>query len=106
MFIPIELVTKRKNEGDTSKYDLLADFADVVISGDSNTINEHRNLISNHYGVECVVEASANIGLFSMLDRIANATGIVLETPMLEASKDFRHDLKINQYKSAKNSLG
>ena len=51
------------------------------------------------------MEASATVATFSMLDRIANATGIPLEAEMVKMSEDFREDLGINSYYSASNTL-
>ena len=51
------------------------------------------------------MEAAATVATFSMLDRIANATGIPLETEMVKMSADFREGLGINNYYSAGNTL-
>ncbi len=57
-------------------------------------------------GSGATIEAAATAANFSMLDRVANAVGIQIESMAIEQTEDFRGELGINQYVSAANTLG
>ena len=88
-----------------SSSELLIEFTDHLVDGSYKKLPNLRRRIINEIGQIALVEASATVATFSMLDRIANATGIPLEAEMVKMSEDFREDLGINSYYSASNTL-
>ena len=84
---------------------LLIEFTDNLVALDSDKLSDSRQKIIDTLGYTVLVEAAATVATFSMLDRIANATGIPLETEMVKMSADFREGLGINNYYSAGNTL-
>ena len=87
------------------KSNLLIEFTDQLVGLDSDKLSDSRQKIIDTLGYTVLVEAAATVATFSMLDRIANATGIPLETEMVKMSADFREGLGINNYYSAGNTL-
>ena len=84
---------------------LLIEFTDHLVGLNTDKLSDSRQKIIDTLGYTVLVEAAATVATFSMLDRIANATGIPLETEMVKMSADFREGLGINNYYSAGNTL-
>jgi hypothetical protein len=53
-----------------------------------------------------LVQAAAIVGCFSMQDVAANPIGIPLESVFVKDTEDFRAEFGINDYPSARNTLG
>ena len=84
---------------------ILIEFTDHLVGLDTDKLADSRQKIIDTLGYTVLVEAAATVATFSLLDRIANATGIPLETEMVKMSADFRESLGINNYYSAGNTL-
>ncbi len=50
--------------------------------------------------------AAAVVAGFMQMDRIADATGIPLDDFVADATSDFREDFDLNNFGSARNTLG
>lgn len=83
----------------------LLDFADAVLAAGSDSLGRARDTLQRTLGDGALVQCAAIAANFSMNDRVANATGIVLEPMFVRGSADFRAALGINQYPSARNTL-
>ena len=83
--------------------ELLA-FCDAVLGRDRDHLNHVRRLLHDSLGPKAVVAAAAIAASFSKNDRVANGCGIPSELWMLRNSKDIRHALGLNSYRSAANT--
>lgn len=84
----------------------LVRFTAAITGKDTDVLNAAREAVVVKLGSQALVSASMVAANFSMLDRIANAIGISLDSMMLKPSADIRELLSINQYPSAVNTLG
>ena len=84
--------------------DTLLAFADAINGDDVAALDTARNAIVSRLGQGALVEASAIAANFNMNDRIANATGIPMERMFLEDSAEYRQQLGIDNYPSARNT--
>ena len=103
--VSLASVIDRSDETGLDHGNLLIDFTDELIGRNGKALDQVRNKLTDKLGKRAIVEASATVATFSMLDRIANAIGIPLEKNMVDMSEDFREQLGINGYYSAKNTL-
>ena len=81
-------------------------FASALAGSDPDALAAAREAVAKRLGPAAVVAASIIAANFSMLDCVANAIGISVDSMILEPSADFRAALGINQYPSARNTLG
>ena len=86
--------------------DILLAYADAIYASDSGELERTREQVPSRMGSGAAIEAAATAANFSMLDRVANAVGIQIESMAIEQTEDFRGKLGINQYVSAANTLG
>lgn len=84
----------------------LVEFVDALLGPDAGRLVQARAALVALLGYEGLLGASAIAANFSRNDRIANATGIPLEKDFVEQSEDFRAVLGINDFLSARNTLG
>jgi hypothetical protein len=82
----------------------LVKFADAITGVSTDALNVARDAVVSEMGSPAVVSASVIAANFSMLDRIANAIGISLDSMMVKPSADIRELLGINKYSSAANT--
>ncbi len=84
----------------------LLQFADALIgSATEGDLEEARRRVAAEVSPEGLVSAAIIAANFSKNDRIANALGIPLEEQFIRDSEDFREQLGINSFPSARNSL-
>ncbi|MCZ6892721.1 MAG: hypothetical protein O7H40_01575 [Gammaproteobacteria bacterium] len=86
--------------------DRLLAFAGTVLGTDTEALANARNALVERLGGDALVAASLIAGNFSRNDRVADAIGIPMEADFLNKSEDFREDLGINGFLSARNTLG
>lgn len=86
--------------------EVLLAFADACVGNDVTALNMARADLVSKMGGGALVQAAAIAGNFSMNDAAANAIGIPMESLFLGDSEDYRQDLGINDFPSARNSLG
>lgn len=106
--LPVNLkaMTDRTLDLELANGEILLAFADACVGNDLSALNEARAEIVGKMGSGALVQAAAIAGNFSMNDTAANAIGIPMESMFLGDSEDYRSELGINDYPSAKNSLG
>ena len=85
--------------------DILLAYADAIYASDDGELEKTRAQVRKQMGSGATVEAAATVANFSMLDRIANAVGIQIESMAIGQTEDFREELGINDYVSAANTL-
>jgi hypothetical protein len=86
--------------------DILLAYADAIYASDGEELEKTREQVRKRMGSGATIEAAATAANFSMLDRIANAVGIQIESMAIGQTEDFRDKLGINDYVSATNTLG
>ena len=83
----------------------LVRFAGALVKRDNEELAAARDAVAERLGPAAVTTASIIGANFSMLDRIANAIGISVDSMIVKPSADFREALGINLYPSAANTL-
>ena len=76
-------------------------FVDASLGADREaSLAEARERVRAELGWEALVDAAAIIGNFERMVRIADGTGIPLDTPVLVASEGIRAELGIDAFES------
>jgi hypothetical protein len=75
---------------------LLTGFAEAVLGEDDAWLATLRNDIVERLGAAALVDASAVVGFFNAIDRVADATGIPLDPERVAPTADLRAELGIN----------
>ncbi len=86
--------------------DVLLAFASTVVGGDLAALDSARAALVARLGGDALVAAAVIAGNFSRNDRVADAIGIPMEAEFMGQSADFRADLGLNDFLSARSSLG
>ena len=84
--------------------DILVEFAEAAVRLDADAIDNARGKVVENMGTDALVDAAAVVGNFQRMVRIANATGISLDTPMDILSRDLQKKLGFNKFGSAANT--
>ena len=84
--------------------EVLLRFTDAAVRGSDEELASARTAVRNAVGPAGLVDAAAVVGNFERMVRIADATGIPLDSPMNAISADLRSDLGIDRFGSAANS--
>ena len=84
--------------------ELLTAFTDAVVKGTPAEVTETRKAVLESMGFEATVDAAAVIGNFQRMNRIADATGLELDTAARFLSSDFHDTLGISGFTSAENT--
>lgn len=79
-------------------------FTDAVIHGDDEALQRERSALRAVLSPEAFVDACAVIGAFNVVDRIADATGIPLDSPLAATSGDIRRELNLARFASSANT--
>ena len=85
--------------------ELLA-YADAFYTRNSNSLDVARRLLAEAIGNAALVDAAGIVSIFEAVVRVADSTGTPLEDYKVEVSEELRQDLGINDFPSAKNTLG
>lgn len=80
---------------------VLVEFAEAIESRDASRLNSARAGLLAALGSAGLVDAAAVAAIFNGLVRVADATGIPLETDKAEQTEDFRFSLKIGKFTEA-----
>jgi len=86
--------------------EVLVTFVAALLGRDGAALQDARVALAASMGADAVVAVSIIAANFSRNDRIANATGIPLEADFVKLSEDFRAALGIDNFASARNTLG
>jgi hypothetical protein len=84
----------------------LVAFTDAVMRGEPPALARERAALRAVLGDAAFVDACAVIGMFNVVDRIADATGIPLDEPLQLMSGDVRAELGLARFASAANTPG
>lgn len=98
-------VSGERCETGVSSGGLVLDFADALLEDDSNRLAEVRDRLIAELGESGLVECAAVAANFSQMVRIADSTGIPLDSPMLTMAEPIREILNIEHFYSAKNTV-
>lgn len=82
----------------------LTAFAEATVSGGNNAITAARQRLVDVLGAEATVDAAGVIGNFERMVRIADGTGIPLDTPVSLVSADMREEIGIDKFSTARNT--
>ncbi len=82
----------------------LVGFVEATLSGEPSDLPKARDRVRDELGSGAVVDAAAIIGNFERMVRIADGTGIPLDTPVNVATESIRADLGIDRYETASHS--
>jgi hypothetical protein len=81
-------------------------FAEAAVKGSDDELARARTRLLEDLGPECLVDAAAVVSNFERMVRIADSTGIPLDTPVYAMSEDLRADLGLNDFGSSANTPG
>lgn len=84
-----------EDDGGVPQGRLLVSFAEAVLGAEDAALARARRVLLEVIGPEAFVDAAAVIAGFNSVDRIADATGIPLDEPLVAASADLRAELGI-----------
>lgn len=79
-------------------------FTDAVIHDDDEALQRERSALRAVLSPEAFVDACAVIGAFNVVDRIADATGIPLDSPLAATSGEVRRELNLARFASSANT--
>jgi len=89
--------------GDTSPDQaLLEDFVDAVVGDDPERADEARGLLIDRLGPDWLVDASAVVGNFEMMTRLADGTGAKMIPQRLEAAAGIIEEFDLASFPSAR----
>jgi hypothetical protein len=77
-----------------------------VLGTDDEALGRERLALRAVLSPEAFVDACAVIGAFNVVDRIADATGIPLDSVLVAASGDIRAELDLARFRSSANTPG
>jgi alkylhydroperoxidase family enzyme len=95
---------RASDDGGVAHGALLVAFAEAVMGGDAGEREAARARLRAVLTPEAFVDACAVVGAFNVVDRIADATGIPLDTPLRTASEGLRRELALDRFGSAANT--
>lgn len=83
---------------------LLVAFSEAFVGGDEGEIARTRGALTDAAGADAVVEAAATIGNFERMVRIADGTGIPLDSSVRTLSYGLEEELDLVSFGSASNT--
>lgn len=76
-------------------------FADSIVLGSGEELNQARKALHAAMGHEAVADAAGVTGFFECVNRIADCTGLPLDDFAVATSKEIRDELGLNSFSSA-----
>ena len=76
----------------------LMEFAEAVLGRDETVLDLARRAVIDALGPAALGDTAGIVATFNAIDRVADATGIPLENPQIEATEDMRRDLGIDAF--------
>ncbi|MFT5211128.1 MAG: hypothetical protein ACI9CE_002865 [Flavobacterium sp.] len=95
--------TEASTKGLPAEEALLA-FAETALLFDSNATESAREKLIEQIGYDAMIDSACIIANFQRMVRIADATGIPLDTPVAMVTADIREELGINAFGSAEST--
>ena len=105
MEINLEALVRPELETGVPGGNLLLAFSEAVIGTDRAKLDNTRTALAESLGPAAVSAAASIAANFSKNDRIANGCGIPVDPMIMEATKDIRDQLGLNNYRSAINTF-
>ena len=81
-------------------------FTEAVMGDDEAALARERAALRAVLTPNCFVDVAGVIAAFSVVDRVADATGIPLDDMLLAASAGLREQLGLSRFASAANTPG
>jgi hypothetical protein len=78
----------------------LATFAEAAVKGDAAELATARDALRDAAGSAALVDAAAVVGNFERMVRIADGTGIPVDSVMSTLSEDMREDLGLDEFQT------
>jgi len=100
------VVGEHRGDGGVEHGARLLAFTEAVMGGERDAIRRERAALCAVLTAEAVADVCAVIGFFNVVDRVADATGIPLDEPLLLMSSEVRAELGLARYASAANTPG
>ena len=85
---------------------LIAAFGEAVLLGTETELANARKRLIKAVGGDAFVDAAGVVGHFERMVRVADATGIPLDTMAKDATTDIREELGLNSYAMATRTMG
>ncbi len=82
----------------------LLEFAEAALTDDTAVIASARDRVARELGEAAAVDAAGVIANFQRMVRIADATGIPLDAPVVMITQGIRDELGLNDYAAAVNT--
>jgi len=95
------IVAGREVDSQVSAGESLVRFAEAVLQ-DPADLTAARDALTDDLDEARMVDAAGVIGNFQRMVRIADSTGIPVDGPMADLSKDVREQLRLNDLPSAR----
>ena len=83
----------------------LIEFCDAVLGGDAQELHAARRLVERRLGAAALVDAAGVAAYFDGIDRIADATGTMVEAEYSSVTQALREQLSIDEYQEARERL-
>ncbi len=83
---------------------ILIAFAEAVLVENDATLESSRGKVLKDLGAEALVDSAAVVATVMQMDRIADATGIPLDSAFVERTHEVRAELGLNSFASAQNT--
>ena len=84
---------------------LLVAFVEAAMGDDEETLERERTALQAVLTPAQVVDAAALIGMFNVVDRVADATGIPLDPDLHAMSGEIPSELDLARFRSSANTL-
>ena len=84
--------------------DLLEAFAEATLGADDDALASARETLLQALGPEALVDAAGVVANFSMMTRVADATGIPLDGVIELATQQMRSDMGIESFEGSANT--
>jgi hypothetical protein len=94
----------RRGDGGVAHGERLVAFVEAVMGRDEQALERERAALRRALSDAAFVDVCAVIGAFNVVDRIADATGIPLDEPLIAMSGEVRAELDLARFASAANT--
>tara|TARA_Y100001970_G_scaffold291730_1_gene430057 strand:+ start:999 stop:1343 length:345 start_codon:yes stop_codon:yes gene_type:complete len=83
---------------------ILNEFLEAIFAGDTPRLKDAQNRLIEAMGEQALVDAAATIAAFNAYPRMADATGIPLESAKEEATEELRINLGLDVFSLGNNN--
>jgi hypothetical protein len=98
------LTSGSDGEGKVPAESELVAFAEAAMGDNRQAISNARKNLAERVGIEGMIDSAGVVANFQRMVRIADGTGIPLDTPVAIITAGIRDDLGINEFGSADNT--